>query len=74
MVFGETKIQKIYFNEDGTYISKWDNGDLKKGKWWINENKKIEFSNLTEMSILNISNNHIKYSQGGNIYNAEKIK
>ena len=54
---------KIYLNEDGTYLVKWDSGQSTAGKWWINQVKQIVLQNYATLRVTSFSEDEFKYEQ-----------
>ena len=54
---------KIFINEDGTFLIKWDSGGSKSGKWWINEVKDVIFQDYSKLRITSITEKEFKYEQ-----------
>ncbi len=70
---------KTYFNDDATYLVKWDNGKSQGGKWWINSDRLVIMEGYSKIVIITFDGKNLKYQQRGllagkSIYNATKIE
>ena len=54
---------KIFINEDGTFLIKWDSGGSKSGKWWISDVKDVIFQDYSRLRITSINEKEFKYEQ-----------
>ena len=54
---------KIFINEDGTYLIRWDNGGAVAGKWWINEVKNIILEGYSSLRVNSINEREFTYEQ-----------